>query len=600
MTDIWETTDPADPRFALGATGVLGEFNAAGVLTAGDVHVARALGLLTHEADDDVLLAVALACRAVRAGSVCLDLAAAAGSVAAAAGEDDATAELPWPEPEAWGRALAHSPLVAQGVVRWEHGLVYLDRYHEQETQVLRDLAERAGRRPPVADDVLAPVLARVFPGEQYAEQRDAGRATAAQWTTVLTGGPGTGKTTTVAGLLVALRAQHPTDGPPLRVALTAPTGKASARLQESLGEATRSRDGEPDRFTDEERAWLGGLQSMTLHRLLGRRRDTDTRFRHHRGNRLAADVIVVDETSMVSLTMMARLLEAVRPDTRLVLVGDPDQLSSVEAGAVLGDLVTGYAARADSPVVSLHTSHRFGDRIGALARAVRDERAEDVLEILAAGDDVVEWVADDRPAASIRAAALPGALAARDAARAGDAVRALRALETHRMLCAHRDGPAGVEHWNRRIEAWLAAETGDPVHDPTYLGRPVLVTANDYGIGLYNGDSGVVVATADGPRVAFPAASGPPTLVAPTRLGAAQTMHAMTIHKSQGSQVDEVTVLLPDEDSRLLTRELFYTAITRARRRVRVVGSEDAVRAAVGRRAQRASGLAVRLSAAP
>ncbi|WP_210439475.1 exodeoxyribonuclease V subunit alpha [Nocardioides xinjiangensis] len=600
MTEIWETTDPADPRFALAATGVLGEFNAAGILTAGDVHVARAVGLLTREADDEVLLAVALACRAVRSGSVCLDLAGAAGSVAAAAGEDDAVAALPWPETGRWAAALAASPLVEHGVVRWEHGLVYLDRYHEQESQVLRDLAERAARTPPPVPEALAPVLHRVFPGEQYAEQREAGLRTAGQWTTVLTGGPGTGKTTTVAGLLVALRAQHPVDGPPLRVALTAPTGKASARLQESLGEATRRREGEPDRFTDEERTWLAGLQSMTLHRLLGRRPDSETRFRHHRGNRLAADVVVVDETSMVSLTMMARLLEAVRPDTRLVLVGDPDQLSSVEAGAVLGDLVAGFAPRADSPVVALRTSHRFGDRIGALARAVRDADADEALEILASGDDAVHWVADEQPSAAIRAATLPSALAARDAARSGDAAHALRVLETHRMLCAHRDGPAGVEHWNRRIEAWLAAETGDAVHDPAYPGRPVLVTANDYALGLYNGDSGVVVLTDEGPRVAFPTADGAPTLVAPARLGAAQTMHAMTIHKSQGSQVDEVTVLLPDEESRLLTRELFYTAVTRARRRVRVVGSENAVRAAIGRRAQRASGLAVRLRDAP
>jgi exodeoxyribonuclease V alpha subunit len=589
MIERFTTDDPHDPRLAASATGLLAEFNRAGVLTAADVHVASTVGRLVGESDQPVLLAVALAVRAVRHGSVCLDLAAVPESLA--------DLDLPWPSPGAWAAAVSASPLVAAGVVHLEHGLVYLDRYHEQETQVLRDLAERARRTPLVDAALLDPVLERVFPGEQYAEQREAGHRTAGQWTTVLTGGPGTGKTTTVAGLLVALRAQHPADAPPLRVALTAPTGKASARLQASLGEATRPREGEPDRFTDEERGWLAGLQSMTLHRLLGRRPDTGTRFRHHRGNRLAADVIVVDETSMVSLTMMARLLEAVRPDTRLVLVGDPDQLSSVEAGAVLGDLVSGFSSRDDSPVVALLTSHRFGDRIGALAQAVRDERPDDALEILGSGDDVIEWVRHDQPSPAIRAAVLPAALAARDAALTGDADRALRALETHRMLCAHRDGPAGVEHWNRRIEAWLAAETGDGLHDPAYPGRPVLVTANDYAIGLYNGDSGVVVATDRGPRVAFPAAAGAPMLVAPARLGAIQTMHAMTIHKSQGSQVDEVTVLLPDEDSRLLTRELFYTAITRARQRVRVVGSEDAVRAAIGRRAQRASGLAVRLA---
>jgi len=590
MSDRWESTDPFDARRALTATGLLDTFNQAGVVTAGDVHVARALGQLGSESDESVLLAVALACRAVRAGSVCLDLATVVE-------EDD----LPWPEANAWSDAVESSPLLAAGVVRWESGLLYLDRYHEQEAQVVADLQERAATAPPVVAGLLEPTLDRVFPGASYAEQRDASRRAAGQWTTVLTGGPGTGKTTTVAGLLVALRAQHPSDAPALRVALSAPTGKASARLQQSLAETTGRADSP---FSDEERAWLSSLQSMTLHRLLGRAPGgSQTRFRHHRGNRLPHDVIVVDETSMVSLTMMARLLEAVRPEAHLILVGDPDQLSSVEAGAVLGDLVQGYAERADSPVVSLTTSHRFGDRIGELARAIRDGDADTAVSLLEAADGedgqegVVRWVRDDDVAAALRAATVPAALAARQAALAGDAARALRALDQHRLLCAHREGPFGVQVCNRRIEGWLAAEVGEPLFGSAYPGRPVLVTANDYAMGVYNGDSGVVVATAQGPRVALATQAGEPLHVAPARLAGAETMHAMTIHKSQGSQVDEVTVLLPDEESRLLTRELFYTAVTRARRHVRILGSESAVRAAIGRRAQRASGLSRRLS---
>jgi exodeoxyribonuclease V alpha subunit len=210
-----------------------------------------------------------------------------------------------------------------------------------------------------------------------------------------------------------------------------------------------------------------------------------------------------------------------------------------------------------------------------------------------------VEWVEDADPAPRIRTTALAAALAVRDAAERGDVPGALAALDHHRLLCAHRDGPFGVRHWNRRIEHWLTAETGDPLHERAYVGRPLLVTANDHQLGVYNGDSGVVVLTPDGPRAVIAASDGPRDL-APSRLGDVETMHAMTIHKSQGSQAEVVTVLLPDAESRLLSRELFYTAVTRARKRVRVVGSEASIRAAIGRRAQRASGLAVRLAAAP
>jgi exodeoxyribonuclease V alpha subunit len=249
--------------------------------------------------------------------------------------------------------------------------------------------------------------------------------------------------------------------------------------------------------------------------------------------------------------------------------------------------------------VAALQSTHRFGAEIHSLAEALRTGDADGALEVLAAGHDAVEWVDEADPAPQIRTTALAAALAVRDAAEHGDVDGALRALDHHRLLCAHRDGPFGVRHWNRRIEHWLTAETGDPLFERAYIGRPLLVTANDHQLGVYNGDSGVVVLMPGGPRAVIAASDGPRDL-APSRLGDVETMHAMTIHKSQGSQAEVVTVLLPDEDSRLLSRELFYTAVTRARTRVRVVGSEPAIRAAIARRAQRASGLAVRLAAAP
>ena len=361
------------------------------------------------------------------------------------------------------------------------------------------------------------------------------------QWTTVLTGGPGTGKTTTVAGLLALLAEQAELAGERRPwIALTAPTGKAAARLEEAVrGEMS-------DRLSAQDTERLGDFHARTLHMLLGRRPDSSTRFRHHRDNRLPHDIVVVDETSMVSLTMMARLLEAVRPDARLVLVGDPDQLASIEAGAVLADLVDGLVAGGHGKAAELRTSHRFGSEIGDLALAVREDRPDDVLDLLRSGNDRVTFVEDDDPRETLRSALLPDALAIRAAAEAGDADAALRALDRHRLLCAHRDGPWGVTHWNRTVERWITEETEDPLWDTWYVGRPVLVTANDYGLGIYNGDVGVTVRRPDGSlRVCIASTRGRLDF-APGRLGNVETLHAMTIHKAQGSQATEVTVLLP------------------------------------------------------
>ncbi|MDT7790939.1 MAG: exodeoxyribonuclease alpha subunit, partial [Mycobacterium sp.] len=423
-----------------------------------------------------------------------------------------------------------------------------------------------------------SPDVDRLFP-KGFEEQRAAAEVALSQGLTVLTGGPGTGKTTTVARLLALL-----TGGTHLRIALAAPTGKAAARLQEAV-------QLEVAKLEPADRQALAGLHATTLHRLLGSRPDTSARFRHNRGNRLPHDVIVVDETSMVSLTMMARLLEAVRPDARLILVGDPDQLASVEAGAVLADLVDGLDS---SKIAELRTSHRFGESIGALASAIRDGDADRAVDVLRAGGEHIEWIEDEEPSEHLRKVLLPHAVALRQAALLGDAAAALKTLDEHRLLCAHRRGPYGVRYWNRQTERWLTEATGEPIWASWYLGRPILVTANDYGLGLYNGDTGVTLLR-DGVLRAVIAGTEPLEF-ATSRLADVDTVHAMTIHKSQGSQAKDVTVLMPPEDSRLLTRELFYTAVTRAKQKIRVVGPDSAVRGAVERRAVRASGLGRRL----
>lgn len=612
--ELFEPVDQHDRRLAHGATGLLGQLNASHVLTAADLHVARTLGRVAGGIEEGsaeaALGAAALATRAVRTGSVAVDLA----QLDEALRELDPAPNLPWADAAEWTTQLLDSSLVRHGALVVEHGLVYLQRYHHQEVQVVADLLTRSAQAPPAVDsDLLEAGLVRVFPAG-WEEQREAARTLLGSWTGVLTGGPGTGKTSTVAGVLALLAEQAGADRP-LRVGLAAPTGKAAARMQEAVTEALHHiLAATPDPATRALIEHLQEAQAVTLHRLLGKRPDSSTRFRHDRDHHLPHDVVLVDETSMVSLTHMARLLEALRPEARLVLVGDPDQLVSVDAGAVLADLVAAQtepaASASDSgqppvAVARLRTSHRFGATIGTLAEALREGDAEGVVAALRADERGTEvtWVQEADPTAYLRPLLTSHALSVYRAARSGASREALDLLGRHRLLCAHREGPWGVRTWNRTIEGWVTEETGDGLYEPMYVGRPLLVTANDYAAGVFNGDTGVVVATtrADGTsgRVAVIRGNTGDQPFGTSRLGDVDTMHAMTVHKAQGSQADEITVLLPPVESPLLTRELFYTAVTRAQTRVRVVGSEDAVRAAVGRRVQRASGLRQRLAGA-
>jgi exodeoxyribonuclease V alpha subunit len=594
------SVDLGDVRLARSATGLLATFNAAGVLDPADVHVATRVGRLGGEADEQVLLAVALAVRAVRLGSVCVDLSAVSRTVLGEGDELVDVSALPWPEPAGWLAACTAGPLVADGAdappgrpLRVVDGLLYLDRYWREEELVRCSLAERAAVAPPEVDlPRLGAGLDRLFPAPGSERQRLAAAVSALRRVTVLAGGPGTGKTTTVARLLSLL---HDQPGPAPRVALAAPTGKAAARLQEAV----------TAELPAELRATVP--EASTLHRLLGWRPGT-RRFRYDRTQRLPFDVVVVDETSMVSLTMMARLLEAVRPEARLVLVGDPDQLASVEAGAVLGDLARapgrpepalgtalrtlGMADDVVNGVVTLEHVWRFGGAIAEFARAVQAGDADSAVALLRSNRPDVSFAAAPDAA---RDDVVQAGRELTDAAAAGDAQGALAALERHRVLCAHRRGPYGVARWTAEIERWLGTASPDPATGPWYPGRPVLVTANDYDIGLFNGDTGVVVARPEGLRVAF-ARGGPPTLHPPSRLSDVATVHAMTVHRGQGSQFRRVTVVLPPAESPLLTRELLYTAVTRAREFVRVIGTEEAVRAAVERPVGRASGLRRRL----
>jgi exodeoxyribonuclease V alpha subunit len=553
--------------FTLPTVAQLAPFAAAGVFDADTLALTDELCTVygAEQASAEVRLALALALRAPAQGHVCVDLGAVHEQVAVA---DDAPA-LPWPQPDAWSAALRACP----------------------ELVVLADTLTDLPARPLVLDGARL-YLARLW-ADELAVASQLRALAAAQRLQVVTGGPGSGKTTHIArSLLEQLRTQ-----PAIRVALAAPTGKAAARMGEAITEAvTRSQASEAESARMRE-VWAG-----TLHRLLGLRPGTLDLL--DQGPRLLEhDLVIIDEVSMVSLPLLARLLSQLGPSTQLWLVGDPGQLASVEAGCVLSDIVQSPAAQAGGALapalLHLTSQYRFGpdSGIGRLAAALREGDADAAVTLLASGADDVRWVDPEAEGGTERVAAVQASLAqyARrvvQAAEAGDAEGAMTAMLALRTLCAHREGPWGVKEWNRVVERALGVRAGDLWYD----GRPLMVTRNDHALDLMNGDLGVVVREPAGPRAAFTGRDGALRSIPPVRLSAVDTVHTMTIHKSQGSEFDHVVVVLPPAGSRLLTRELLYTAVTRARTRVTIVGSADALEGGMMRTAARASGLGDRL----
>jgi exodeoxyribonuclease V alpha subunit len=418
----------------------------------------------------------------------------------------------------------------------------------------------------------------------------------------ILLGGPGTGKTTTVAADLVQRFAEarpHP------RLALAAPTAKAAARMTAVL----RARCADDRALAElgvvaapEVRAAVlaavDAAPATTVHKLLGANPRGRRLFAFDAGHPLPYDLVVVDECSMLSSSLMHRLLMAADRGTELHLVGDPDQLVSVEAGSVLAD-IREIAAAEDwetagrSRTLTEQRRFREAPEIGALAAAVRAGRATDALGVLRSATTHVRWVRGGRPK-DVDAVVELVVAEARDlctaAARRADDVLARK--ERMQVLCATREGPLGVAGWNRRIEGRL----GDLARGSWYAGRPVMVTRNSRALGLANGDVGVIVPAAGNRMEGVFDSDARPVRVPVARLENVATVHALTIHKSQGSEYDHVVVVLPDRASRLLTRELLYTAVTRGRTQLTLIGSEDVITAAIERPIRRATGLAGRL----
>lgn len=618
----------------------LEQLRAAAILSPLDVHFARAMGRIAGEARDEVLLAAAMASQHVSRGDICLDLVRLADTPALHDDEGHLLATSPWPRRAAWLQALRSSPLVGDAddvtpLVLDVKGRLYLRRYWEHEAELAASLLARARQQEMGLDGSwLRATLDRLFGDEGSAVaasaepdwQRIAAQLALQRRLCVISGGPGTGKTYTVVKILALLiehARQQGVRAP--SITLVAPTGKAAARLSEAIGSAKRTL------ACDEAVKKAIPEDAATIHRCLGSIAGSATNFRHHADNPLAADVVLVDEASMVDLALMSRLVAAVPARARLILLGDQDQLASVEAGAVLGDICNTGAARRYSRqlveqvrqlsgdrlalapaapdetgiwdcIVQLTRSYRYGSEsgIGMLARAINAGDAQAALDILESADypDVarVEPLPGDGLSASLRSTVIRGFapyLTSREAPAQ------LRDLEKLRVLCAHRRGPTGVEEVNRQIEATLARADLIRPDGATYVGRPVMVTRNDYQLDLFNGDVGIIVDDPErrgGKLTLFHGAQGSVRRLSPSRLPPHETVYAMSVHKSQGSEFDEVAVVLPEPASPVVSRELLYTAVTRARRQVTIHASGAMIAHAITHPIERASGLRERL----
>lgn len=514
-------------------------------------------------------------------------------------------------ESSAVGPGDSQAPLILTGE------RLYLNRLWRNELTVARFFSETNAPLP--CDEAqLRQTLDRLFDsGEATDWQKVAAAVALTRRISVISGGPGTGKTTTVAKLLAALIQLSGEQR--CRIRLAAPTGKAAARLTESLGGAMQQLP-----LTQEQLALFPG-EASTLHRLLGAQPGSQ-RLRYHAGNPLHLDVLVVDEASMIDLTMMSRLIDALPPHARVVFLGDRDQLASVEAGAVLGDICTyasyGYtAARAQelarltgcslepdrTPIAGalrdslclLQKSYRFGSDsgIGQLAAAVNrgDRHATRTVFDGSFTDIEKKSLQSGEEYQAMLEEALQGYQRFLSCVQQrGQPDRVIVAFGEYQLLCALREGPFGVTGLNDRLEQLLVQKRkiNRQLHSRWYEGRPVMISRNDSALGLFNGDIGIALDRGNGLRVWFQLPDGSVKSVQPSRLPEHETAWAMTVHKSQGSEFNHAALILPTQLSPVVTRELVYTAITRARQRLSLYADERVLGQAIANRTERRSGL--------
>jgi exodeoxyribonuclease V alpha subunit len=596
-----------------------------------DIHFAKFIADFSADKDSDVFLAAALVSHATGTGDICFNLETAAGQLLA--GTRDFKKPIECPDLDVWHEKLSASPAVGRPgqicpLILDHKNRLYLYRYWDYENSLSKSIKQRL--QSPVTGLNFKPLkqtLDRLFPGSGRQEinwQKIAAAVACLKNFSVITGGPGTGKTFTVTKVLALLLEQ--VSGQKLNIYLAAPTGKAAARLKEAVEQAKSQMD------CHESIKTAIPSEVFTIHRML-RPITGSPYFRFNRRNPLIADVVVVDEASMVDLALMAKLAEAVPENARLILIGDKDQLASVEAGSVLGDIcgrnvIHGFSVpfinrikeltgedleqevnTSDSKsglqdaIVVLQKSYRFavGSGIGDLSRAVNRADTKTAFQMLADEDDrSITWQtlkADEELFENLSSQIVNGYQAY---LKADDPAAALKRLQRFKILCALNIGPLGVQAINKLAEQVLRRQNliqPDPnAENPWYAGRPVLITCNHYPLGLFNGDIGVTLPDTEAAdnqlTVFFTGDNGEVRRFQPYQLPELTTAYAMTVHKSQGSEFDEVLFIMPDSDFPILTRELIYTALTRARKKISIWGTRSIIRKAIDRQIERASGL--------
>jgi exodeoxyribonuclease V alpha subunit len=599
-------------------------------LTPIDIHFGRALCRIAEKRESWLYSAAVCASSAIQKGHICIDLQSIVEINPPA--QETSSRATPFPRPEELSELLKGTsvvggpgdflPLILDG------DRLYLQRYWHYERLLAESIRDRAEALEAVnAPDRVSQILKRLFPADESEAvdwQCRAAIVALIKKLIIITGGPGTGKTTTVAKIVSLLL--ETSDLRPDRIALAAPTGKAAARLKQAFTKAFLSLDTLPE---VKKRAG-NGVEALTIHRLLGAIAHSPF-FKYNAKNPLPYDVVIVDEASMVDCALMAKLLSAIPRESKVILLGDKDQLASVEAGAIFSDICEGSESRfprrefmnavgavapwfdslpsmtidADSDVspladgiVELKRNYRFpeGSGIGKVSRAIKQGNAAEALKILTA-DPGRDFSWQPVPGPGRLAQALSPIVIDRYSRYLGEKnpAKALALFDSFRILCAVRQGPYGVAAINAAIELILGMAGRIAPGAQWYPGRPVMVLGNDYAQGLFNGDVGIAMEdpeTNGELRVFFQAEGGKVKSLLPQRLPEHETVFAMTVHKAQGSEFERMLLLLPSEFVPLLSRELLYTGITRAQKKCDLWASADVLQKSIGNRIRRMSGL--------
>jgi len=596
-------------------------FEYSGLFNSIDIRFANFIARISENNDPDILLGAALVSNVTGDGNVCLDLASFAGRALTEMYQAESAEKVPpvvCPAISTWrkkllsisavGRPGDYCPLIM------DDDRLYLYRYWEYEKKLADSIRSRVlsqscnkvcGR---IDSDFLQKTFAWLFPVQERTTDRQRAALLNVVFNnfTVITGGPGTGKTTVITKIIAAFLALA--KGGRFKILLAAPTGKAAARLSESITAFKEQID-----YPDSIRHIRDAIptETFTIHRMLGTIPNSPY-FRHNSDNPLLADLVIIDEASMVDLALMSKLVQAVPDKARLVLVGDKDQLASVESGSVLGDICS-HGDTGASPIrnaiIDLKKNYRFSENsgIGKLSRCVKNGDAAGALAALKKGEGVIWEKINQAPAQgpydilelhdNLKESVLKGFSGFLETDDPDEAIAKLKAFK---ILSPVKQGPFGVFFLNRIAEQILSDEglikPNNRSSDPWYPGRPVLITRNDYNLQLFNGDIGIIMpaygSKTDRLYAFFPDHSGGARRFLPWILPEHETVFAMTVHKSQGSEFDDVLMILPEKDTPVLTRELIYTGITRARQSLTILGTEAVLKAAISRRIERASGL--------